>query len=432
MSGTESSSISRNQSSTPTPRERTTNTSVTPSSSNNTTSGAQLQVFPATAETTAVPSTAEISTAVPTRNPVHFVMKQSDLPKDLILTGAQTEDVVETLTIFRARVRLNSTDASSEAVVTQRAIKYLPLLVRDAAADSLQQLLSNSLEWRTEAQLATLRANGSDMTVKAPQSWEDWVNAFTTLFAPANRMSLLAREFATLKQDAKQSVDTYALKVTKARSRLMAEARRLAPAGMSPFEHAWSVFTTASFENGLLPHLRLELVREDPAVSFQESRARAKKHEANNLRGVKPTPDPIPNPTPAVAQTSALSTPQYDHKMAVMETTIASLSSSMDNLKRGRTTASTPNRERSSTPARRQFQKKTHSNNNRNNSSNNNSNNRNNNNRNNSNANDNASTAVVVDNPCNYPKCKYPDSHTRENCGLRAAHIRHGFEKYSR
>ena len=114
----------------------------------------------------------------------------------------------------------------------------------------------------------------------------------------------------------------------------MAEARRLATAGMSPFEHAWSVFTTASFENGLLPHLRLELVREDPAVSFQESRARAKRHEANNLRGVKPTPDPIPNPTPAVAQTSALSTPQYDQKMAAMETTIASLSSSMDNLKR--------------------------------------------------------------------------------------------------
>ena len=58
------------------------------------------------------------------------------------------------------------------------------------------------------------------------------------LFAPANRMSLLAREFATQKQDAKQSEDTYVLKVAKARSLLMAEARRLAPAGMSPFEHS--------------------------------------------------------------------------------------------------------------------------------------------------------------------------------------------------
>lgn len=412
MSRTESNPTPRNESSTPTPRERTNTTRVNPSSSNNTTSGTQLQASATTAETTTVPA----------RNPIHFVMKQSDLPKDLILTGAQTEDVVETLTIFRARVRLNSTDGSSDAIVEQRAIKYLPLLVRDAAADSLQQLLSGSLEWRSEAQLATLRANGSDMTVRAPQSWSDYVSAFTTLFAPANRMSLLAREFATLKQDPKQSVDTYALKVTKARSRLMAEARRLAPAGMTPFEHAWSVFTTASFENGLLPHLRLELIREDPAVSFQESRARAKKHEANNLRGVKPSPDPIPNPTPTAAQTSALSTPQYDQKMALMETTIASLSSSMENLKRGRTNASTL-RERSSTPARRQ-QKKTQRN-----SSNNN--NRNSSNNSNINANNDASTAVVVD-TCNYPKCKYPDSHTRENCGLRKAHIRHGYEKYAR
>ena len=101
------------------------------------------------------------------------------------------------------------------------------------------------------------------MTAQAPVTWEDWVNAFTTLFAPANRISLRAREFATLKRDAKQSVGTYTLKVTNARSRLMAEARRLAPAGVLPFEHAWSVFTTTSFDHGLLPHLRLELIRED-------------------------------------------------------------------------------------------------------------------------------------------------------------------------
>ena len=38
-------------------------------------------------------------------------MKQYDLPKDLILTGAQTDTVVETLTIFRAGFRLSSTDS---------------------------------------------------------------------------------------------------------------------------------------------------------------------------------------------------------------------------------------------------------------------------------------------------------------------------------
>ena len=228
------------------------------------------------------------------------------------------KDIVEALTIFCARVRLNSTDGSSDAVVEQRAIKNLPLLIQDAAADSLERVLSNNLEWRSEAQLATLRANGSVMIVRAPQSWDDYVNAFTTLFVPAYRMSLLAQEFATLKQDPQQSVDTYALKVTKARSRLMAEARRLAPAGMPSFENAWSVFTTASFVNGLLPHLRLELIREDPAVTFQESRPRAENHEANNSRGINPTA-PTTTPTPPVF-TLALSKPQYGDKWSVSET----------------------------------------------------------------------------------------------------------------
>ena len=46
---------------------------------------------------------------------------------------------------------------------------------------------------------------------------------------------------------------------------------------------------TATFENGLLPSIRLESIREDPPNTFQEARIRAKKHEANNLRGVSST-----------------------------------------------------------------------------------------------------------------------------------------------
>ena len=45
------------------------------------------------------------------------------------------------------------------------------MLVRGAPADLLQQLLSNSLEWRREAQLAAPRANGSDTTVHTPVTW---------------------------------------------------------------------------------------------------------------------------------------------------------------------------------------------------------------------------------------------------------------------
>ena len=130
------------------------------------------------------------------------------------------------------------------------------------------------------------------MTAQAPVTWEDWVNAFTTLFAPANRISLRAREFATLKRDAKQSVGTYTLKVTNARSRLMAEARRLAPAGVLPFEHAWSVFTTTSFDHGLLPHLRLELIREDN-VYLSKNLERERRNTKQTIYVERTLPTPI-------------------------------------------------------------------------------------------------------------------------------------------
>ena len=55
-------------------------------------------------------------------------------------------------------------------------------------------------------------------------------------------------------------------------------------------DSAWDVFLTATFENGLLPGIRLESVREDPPNSFQEARIRAKKHEANNQRCFHPHP----------------------------------------------------------------------------------------------------------------------------------------------
>ena len=61
-------------------------------SSGGTTSRAQVR-------TSDIPVTAK-TTAVPTRNLVYFVMKQSDPRNDLILTGVQTEGVVETLNSF--------------------------------------------------------------------------------------------------------------------------------------------------------------------------------------------------------------------------------------------------------------------------------------------------------------------------------------------
>ena len=129
-----------------------------------------------------------------------------------------------------------------------------------------------------------------------------------------SHIPLLSREYATLKQDP----DACALGVTKARAHLLAEARCLAPGGMSPFEHACSVCTTANLESGLLPPSRLELIRGDPVASYREFRARAEKHEANNLRRVNPTA-PTSNPSPAV-QPLSLSKQQHEQKLAGLET----------------------------------------------------------------------------------------------------------------
>ncbi|CAM9977973.1 unnamed protein product, partial [Choristocarpus tenellus] len=51
-------------------------------------------------------------------------------------------------------------------------------------------------------------------------------------------------------------------------------------------------------QDGLLPAIRLEQIRDEPATSFAQARDRAKRHEANNLSGN--------NPTPTITYTSAV------------------------------------------------------------------------------------------------------------------------------
>ena len=88
------------------------------------------------------------------------------------------------------------------------------------------------------------------------------------------------------------SSDSYELRVTQAAyARLLAEAKRTAPANVSPYKHAWQTSLMAAFEAGLIPHVRLEHTREDPSLTYQASRTRAKKHETDALR-VTPTPSP--------------------------------------------------------------------------------------------------------------------------------------------
>ena len=71
--------------STTTPLAPPTNNSLTPTSSDIT---SKVQAQPP-------PVTPEITDTTTSRNQTHFVMKQSNLPKDLFRTGAQTEDIVQ-------------------------------------------------------------------------------------------------------------------------------------------------------------------------------------------------------------------------------------------------------------------------------------------------------------------------------------------------
>lgn len=108
---------------------------------------------------------------------------------------------------------------------------------------------------------------------------------------------------------------------------------------MPPLEHAWSVFTPAKFHNGLLHHLRLELVRQDPVYI-----SRNFERELNNT---KQTPYAEYNPPPIlfpILPLLLLKLRRYPHhstkeKWLQWRRRTPVHISSLDNLKRGRTPA---------------------------------------------------------------------------------------------
>ena len=148
------------------------------------------------------------------------------------------------------------------------------------------------------------------------------MDVFTNLFSPVTLIVLLARTVSTLQQGSNESVDSYGLRVTQAYARLLAEAKRTAPANVSPYKHAWRTSLMATFEAGLIPHVRLELIREDPSLTYHASRTRAKKHETNALRAA-PTPSPTTYAS-AVTGTSPGPDRQLITSMANIEKAIVS------------------------------------------------------------------------------------------------------------
>ena len=113
------------------------------------------------------------------------------------------------------------------------------------------------------------------------------------MYAPPNLLSNLYREIATIKQGGTEhlgeSVDQYTLRISSLFTRLLAESQGTAPSNKSSKVFAWERLKTAAFENGLLPSIRTEQIREDSAHSFALARDRAHKHASNILHGVNAT-----------------------------------------------------------------------------------------------------------------------------------------------
>ena len=116
------------------------------------------------------------------------------------------------------------------------------------------------------------------------------MKALTAMFAPPNLLANLCREIATLRQsDEKnpgENIDQYALRISSLFTRLLTEAARTTPLGKSPQIFAWERLKIDVFENGLLPAIGVEQIREDPAPSFASARDGARKHASNNLHRV--------------------------------------------------------------------------------------------------------------------------------------------------
>ena len=252
-----------------------------------------------------------------------FGMSANDVPEQLVLYGTSEEDVPAMLAQFRKRVELKGDLHVPPSEIDSRAVRFLPLLLKSVALETYSQLTLGTLEWRSENTLSNLRLHRMDVTPVAPRSWSDWVEALTAMFAPPNLLANLCRDIATLRQrDDKhpgENVDQYALRISSLFARLLTEAARTRPIEKSSHTFAWEILKIAVFENGLLPAIRLEQIREDPAHSFAAARDRARKHASNNLHGVN-----VSNLS-SVARTSPALKTQLETRLDDVQATIASI-----------------------------------------------------------------------------------------------------------
>lgn len=97
-------------------------------------------------------------------------MKKSDLPPSLKLLGLPTEGVPEIMAIFRSRIRLHAPDGTPDSVIDYHAVRYQAHLLSGEAASTMYQQQRETLEWRTDKELARLGTNDGATEVRAPRN----------------------------------------------------------------------------------------------------------------------------------------------------------------------------------------------------------------------------------------------------------------------
>ena len=126
-----------------------------------------------------------------------FKMPANDVPEQLVLHGTSDEDVPAMLAQFRKRVELKGDLHVPPSKIDNRAVRFLPLLLKSVALETYSQLTLGTLGWRSENTLFNMKLHRMDVTQVAPRSWSDWVEALTAMFAPPNLFANLCRDIAT-------------------------------------------------------------------------------------------------------------------------------------------------------------------------------------------------------------------------------------------
>ena len=101
---------------------------------------------------------------------------------------------------------------------------------------------------RSERQVTDFFNHRIDTTPFRPETWEDWVEAFTKRFEYPNLLDELSYKITMVRRKARltvQFVHEYALEVCGLFTRLLQETQRFAPMEEPPCTFAWESLKTA-------------------------------------------------------------------------------------------------------------------------------------------------------------------------------------------